>query len=167
MSERAYPCSAVIRQKRITGPVETRVTVLGETPERYRTRFEETANGWREGGLWLAPKHMVTFAEASSCARSAGDATEVEPRPEAGHPADVPRETLVAIAAAVKAYQARTGESQTEMAQKLGMKQPNLANQLGRLERGEPVAWDTAETIANHVGYELVLAPKTEKGGPS
>lgn len=85
---------------------------------------------------------------------------EVELLPEAGHPGDVPRETLVAIAAAVKAYQERTGESQTKIAERLGMTQSNLANQLGRLARGESVAWDTAESIANAVGYELTLRPK-------
>lgn len=87
----------------------------------------------------------------------------VEPTRVLRHDALVARETLVAIAGAVKEWCARTGESQTDLAKRLGMKQPNLANQLGRLERGEAVTWDTAEKIANAVGYKIALQKKGAK----
>lgn len=42
-----------------------RVTVLGETPKRYRVRYEEDAPGYagyrRRGTVHLVPKHAVTF----------------------------------------------------------------------------------------------------------
>lgn len=49
------------------------VTVLAETPKRYRVRFEEDAYRYRKGEIRLVPKRSVTFdAEPRSALAQAG-----------------------------------------------------------------------------------------------
>jgi len=46
------------------GRTSKRVTVIGETPKRYRIRTEEDIplKGWHTGDVRLVPKTAVTFA---------------------------------------------------------------------------------------------------------
>jgi hypothetical protein len=55
---------AVVNLDGWAGRTQVRVTVLGETPQRYRVRYEEDAGysrGARQGSVKLVPKYAVTF----------------------------------------------------------------------------------------------------------
>ncbi len=55
---------AIMHLESWAGRVRLRVTVIGETPKRYRVRFEEERTfNWcgRKGETGLVPKYAITF----------------------------------------------------------------------------------------------------------
>lgn len=55
----SVPRAAVVCTQLWAGYNEVPVTVLGETPKRYRCRWEETSLGRSKGSIRLVPKHAV------------------------------------------------------------------------------------------------------------
>jgi hypothetical protein len=50
------PRSTVRKYYSWAGYSEIQVTVIGETPKRYRVRFERSALRWSDGDIRLVPK---------------------------------------------------------------------------------------------------------------
>ena len=78
--------------------------------------------------------------------------------------APVPRDALRVLHAALLAHRQRTGEGPAALARRLGISRSNLANIEARLATGEAIAWDTAELLAEAIGYEVTIAPRRRKG---
>ena len=63
---RTFPAKGRVRFQSWAGIRSVPVTVLGETPKRYRVRYEEAMGGnysGAAGAIRLVPKYAVAFAD--------------------------------------------------------------------------------------------------------
>lgn len=111
-----------------------------------------------------APLSERAFAAARARALKRSPPTEVEVRPEDGHPADVSALLLRTLVEAYDAHQRRTGESPEQIAERAGLKRESLLRALRKGRTGEGDAeTETIRKIAEAIGLTWKLEQAPEK----